>query len=271
MKIARLVVVGGIGALQLLSCSSDPPPVCPTGDCSLPGSTIVKWTFDHYPEFGFSSDTCIDMGADRVSVTATLMTDATVTATMDAQCGEGQISFIDLPAGMYTMAVTPIDVNAVPIVKTAVTGQVMAGVSGLNTEVTVNVPWDDWTNAVDGTFLFRIQWAGVSCESATPPVQTQTLKLDSRGTLITKRTDGNQKMDGTDEKPCRKLSEPFAQYVESVPFGPATLTITGKDQNDKVQFERTFDTFIGATKNNPTITFDVTAPPADAGVDAPLD
>ena len=47
-----------------------------------------------------------------------------------------------------------------------------------------------------------------------------------------------------------------------LPFGPATLTISGEDATNAVVFEQTYDTFIGAAKNNPTITFDVEAVPA---------
>lgn len=277
MKTLRVVAIGGIGLLQLLSCGGDPP-ICPTGDCTLPGSTIIKWTFDHYPDWGFSSDTCIDMGADRVSVTATLASDPTVTTTMEAPCGEQQVVFVGLTDGTYSVAVTPVDVNGAPIVKAAIGAQLPAGTSEHSSDVTVNIPWDAWSAPPpDGTFLFRIQWGGASCETAMPSVKTQTLKLMSRGAVVQKLTDKNQKVDGTDPQACRMLGEPFAQYVEGVPFGPATITITGKDGAGDTRFERTFDTFVGATKNNPTLMFDVAAPPADAGVDggtdaaAPLD
>ena len=58
--------------------------------------------------------------------------------------------------------------------------------------------------------------------------------------------------------------------MKLVPFGPAELTATGIAA-EGIAFHHTFDTFIGAGISNPTLTFDVTNPPTDAGVDAPMD
>jgi hypothetical protein len=138
----------------------------------------------------------------------------------------------------------------------------------------INVPWDSWAGSFTGTFLFRLSWAGASCELAVPTVVTQTLTLMIGGsTAATATTDVGQKLDGSDPKPCRGLGESFAQFAEGLPFGPATLSVVGKDAADEVAFDHTFDAFVGAAKNNPTITFDVPAPPPpDAGVgDAPMD
>jgi len=256
--------------LMLLSCGGEFDP-CPTGDCTLPGSTIVKFTFDHYPEKLFQSDTCIDMGAATVRVDGFLVADPTLVATKDVACGEGQATLLDLAPGLWDVAVTPLDAGGVPIVKAATHGEVMAADRGMVTDTTINVPWEAWTRTYSGTFLFRLNWSGVSCEAATPPVATQNLKLIAGGKVVAKLDDKAHKVDGTDDAPCRPLSEPFAQFVEDLPFGPATLEIVGKDGSGARTFARSIETFVGADKNNPTITFDVPAEVPDAGVDAPAD
>lgn len=267
---ARCAALGGLVALQLLSCGgSDPLPPCPTGSCDLPGRTIVKWVFDAYPELLFSNDTCLDMGAITVRAEIAGLDDPSQYDTKDVQCGQGQVSFLDLPPGNYNALITPLDIDGNSIVKAGASAHVLAGTTGADTEVTVNVPYDAWTGTYTGTFLFRLSWAGMSCEVAVPPVATQTLKLTAGGAVTTALTDMGQKLDGTDPKPCRLLTEQFAQFAETLPFGPATLVVVGKDAGGTVRFMHQFDTFVGATKNNPTITFDVPGP--DAAIDAPID
>lgn len=262
-------IAAGLGLL--LSCGG-PPPVCPTGDCNLPGSTIVKWRFNHYPEWMFDSDACSDLGAASVLVEVAHVDDPTIADAMQKPCGEGQLTFIDLPVGTYTIAVTPLDINDAPLVTAPVTAQGLAGSSNANTEITVDVPYTSWARTYSGQFLFKLSWAGASCELASPPVSSQVLTLTIGGQVVTARTDTNQKLDGTDPAPCRPLGE-LAQFVQQLPFGPAKLHVVGTGQNaSDVLFDHEFDTFVGAGTFNPTITFDVPAPPPpDAGVDAPPD
>jgi hypothetical protein len=264
-----MVAMAGAVALQLLSCGGDDPvDPCPTGSCDLPGSTIVKWRFDEYPEWKFQGDTCIDMDVFTVRVEVANAADPTITDSHDAQCGEGQATFLGLPEGTYNVAVTPLDFDGNPVVRAPGTGQVMAGVTGMNTETVVNVPYTAWLGTFTGTFLFRLSWGGKSCDALAPPVATQTLTLTAGGAVVAKLSDGGQRMDGTDPRPCRPFTEQFAQYVEMLPFGPATLLVVGKT-GAETRFQHQFDTFVGAGKNNPTITFDLA--PMDAGVDAPPD
>jgi hypothetical protein len=263
-----------------LSCGGgmDEPPVCPTGDCTLPGRTIVKYTFNHHPEMMFEGDTCLDLGAVNVRAEVTGIDDPAFHDAKELPCGQGQVSFLGLPVGNYTIAITPLDGAGLAIVKAPVTAQAVAGVPGADTEVTINVPFDAWTGSYAGTFLFRLSWGGASCDDAAPPIKHQVLTLTAGGTVVTTATtDKGQKLDGSDPQPCRALSEAFAQFAPEMPqtqpglpFGPATLHVIGTDASGEVRFDHEFDTFVGAAKNNPTIVFDVPAPPPpDAGVDAP--
>jgi hypothetical protein len=135
---------------------------CPNGDCSLPGRTVVKWMFDHYPEYDFPFDSCVDFSVIKVHVDAYDQTGA-VQGSGDADCGEGQVTLENLPAGTYTMIVTPLDINGAPLVTTGASASVDAGIYPNNTEVTAYVPWTSWIGTFSGTFLFRLTWGGMSC------------------------------------------------------------------------------------------------------------
>lgn len=262
MKASALLAVAVLG----LSCSDDPLPVCPTGDCSLPGSTTVKWKFNHYPEWGFDSDACSDVGAVMVHVEAANQADPTMFETVDQMCGAGQATFVGLAPGMYDVSVTPLDLDGNPLVKAAVPGEVLAGSSGAPTETEVDVPYDAWSQAYTGTLLFRLSFGGASCPT---DVKFQILQLTIGGQIVNAMTDGGQLVDGVDKADCRPLTEEFAQFIQGLPFGPATMKVQGTAQNNDVLYEQEFDTFIGAGQSNPPLTYDITPP--DAPIDAPVD
>ena len=271
MRTTRLLIAGGFALVGLqLSCGDDGPPVCPTGDCTLPGSTIVKWKFNHFPALGFDSDACSDLGVVTVRVQATNTADATITDLVEKSCGEGQGTFLGLPQGTYNIAVTPLDADGAALVTAPVTATGMASVPGSTFEIPVDVNYPAWSKAYTGQLLFRFKWGGMTCAAATPPVATQVLTLTAGGTVRTESSSIDntvfQKLDGTDPKPCAAFTAAFPQNVMGLPFGPATLLVIGKDAADVVVFQHTFDTFIGAGVFNPTLQFDV---PVDAAVDAP--
>ncbi|MDQ3367634.1 MAG: hypothetical protein M3680_19610 [Myxococcota bacterium] len=255
----RAAALAALATISLTSaCGGVDEPACPTDDCSIPGSTVIKWRFHEYPEWNFLADTCQDLGVTTVRVEAINVADPDVYVAVDKQCGEGQATLLRLAEGTYSVAVTPLDVAGNPAVSTPARGEVVAGVPGVPTESTVNVPYTGWTQAYTGTFLFKLSWAGMPCETAS--VATQTLKLLIGGQVVDKLVDNGQKLDGTDDKPCRSHTESFAQFATDLPFGPATLVVTGKDTNGSMRYERQFETFIGVGQNNPTLTFDVPAP-----------
>ena len=66
---------------------------------------VVKWDFNGDAAPGFSSDSCNDVGAATVRVALTGPT----TASRDGTCSQRQVSFEELPAGTYAVAVTPLD------------------------------------------------------------------------------------------------------------------------------------------------------------------
>ncbi len=226
-----------------------------------PPRTTVTWDFNKYPERGFSGDSCNDTGVATVQVDISGQTNQSVTT----DCPKRQVVFFDLVPGPYTVSVTPLDGNGVSKLNAPVSVQVMA--QATNTQVDVNVPFTAWAQNYTGLFLFRIGWGGQTCTQAVPPVDMQTLTLLVRGQPVAMLTDSGQKVDGTDDKPCRALTEERPQSVADVPFGPATIEVVGKDAVGVEKFRKTFDTFVGIGQVNPTLRFDVPAPPVDAGSD----
>ncbi|MGE0871818.1 MAG: hypothetical protein AB7P03_24895 [Kofleriaceae bacterium] len=249
-----------IAALVVTGCGAEGGNPCPTGECEVLGMTVVKWRFNHYPDWMFDSDSCGDVGAATVRVVATNVDDPAITAMDTTTCSAGQLTFLGLAPGTYDMVATPLAADGTELVSVPTNGLVSAGAPGAPTELVVEVPYTAWAQPYTGTFLFRIAWAGVSCDVAQPVVQTQILTMTMAGQALTAVTDMGQKLDGTDPKPCRPLTETGAQFVLSLPFGPATLAVVGKDMTDAVVFEHTFDTFVGAGIFNPTMMFDLPLP-----------
>lgn len=256
----------GIGSIvMLVSCTGgEMLPPCADNNCTLPGRTTVSWVLNSHPELLFPNDTCLDLGVTTIHAEAVNTADTSIVTVEDAPCSAGQVVFLGLDLGSYKVALTPLDAAGNALVKAPVVVDALAGSPGADTQVTANIPHSSWTGTYTGTFLFRLAWAGMSCEVASPMIATQTLRLVAGGSVATALTDGGQKLDGTDAKPCRPLTESFAQFAPEdpqnqpgLPFGPATLHVVGRDTNGVVTFEKVFETFVGAAKNNPTIMFDV--------------
>jgi hypothetical protein len=247
-------------ASVLAGCSGDDGmQMCGADHCGLQGHTIVKWTFDAYPDWKFPMDSCVDFGVSKVRVDAQSDATGLITTAID-DCGASQVTFDGLAEGTYTIFVDPEDINAASVVVgPSVMSAVTAGTFGADTTTTVNVPYTSWVGTFTGTYLFRLSWGTQTCSMATPPVVTQTVMLSVGGVPITAMTDDGQKLDGTDPKPCYELTQNFPQTAENLPFGPATITVVGKDAANATQFTTVIDTFIGAGITNPTITYDIPA------------
>lgn len=245
-----------LGALSLAAACGGTDDPCDEIDCTLKGRTVVKWTFDAYPDRGFAMDSCVDFGIAKVQVDAVDVNHVVTTQIDD--CGVAQTTFSGLAPGDYEVFVMPLDAAGNPILAGAIVGNVTAGTVSAPTETTVNVPWEAWPGMHTGTFLFRISWGGQSCESVMPvAIKNQVLTLTVNGVVQDIMTDDGQRLNGADKKPCKMLGDNFPQSALNVPFGPATLLVEGYDAMDMMMFSKQFDTFVGAGITNPTLMFDV--------------
>ncbi|CAN5405407.1 hypothetical protein BH11MYX1_BH11MYX1_20760 [soil metagenome] len=235
------------------------PQMCGADHCGLQGHTVVKWTFDASPARLFPGDSCVDFGINKVRVDAQSDADGTVVTAID-DCGAGQVTFDGLPAGTYTLFVDPQDFAGNTTVMAPTTGPATAGQYQADTTTTINVDYTSWLGGpYTGTFLWRLKWGGQSCATATVPVDTQVVTISSGGVASTvTASPNNQKLDGTDPKPCFAYEENFPQSATGMPFGPAQLTVQGLAAG-AVVYTTTFDTFIGAGITHPTVTYDAPA------------
>jgi hypothetical protein len=212
----------------------------------------VKWQFNSDDTIGFAGDACIDMNARRVEVELTGGPEPII---LDESCSFKQVVFVDLPAGSYSAALTVLDKDDMPLTSEPIVQSIEFG-GGESTEV-VSVPAGRWLQSYLGTFFFRVQWGGEDCSTATPPVVEQVLTLVAGGETFKGETTDGATLDGKKESPCQPLTEEFPQSALDVPFGPATLTIEGIDDEGNTAYESVFETFVGAGVNNPELVFDV--------------
>lgn len=254
MSLVCLLLLASLGA-----CSSDDgQQMCGADHCGLQGHTVVKWTFDAYPDWLFPMDSCVDFSVGKVRVDAQAADGSVVTKIDD--CGVAQVTFDGLDENQpYTMFVEPEDFGGNSLVTYPTTVMVNAGAYQADTSVNANVPWTSWVGTFTGTFLFRLSWATQGCAAAG--VATQNVTLTVNGTPVSAVADNGQKLDGTDPKPCYDIMQNFPQSATGVPFGPATLKVDGYDGSatPALIYSKTFDTFVGAGITNPTITYDVPA------------
>jgi hypothetical protein len=260
-----VVACGGGGGLN-----DDTPPA---------QRTTIKWKLNQDVASGFPGDACIDLGVSMMHVVLSGPTDPP-DMPKDDRCAMDQVVYTELPSGSYTVALTPLDAGGLPMVTAPVTQSFE--VTGIG-EITVNIPYTAWNRAYTGSFLFALTWGGQPCAAAVPPVMTQVLTLLIGGVPVTQTTSTGQMLDGSDPQPCVPSTNPSPQLVSGLPLGPAQITVEGVT-NGGDTIEKQFDTFVGASTNNPTLTFDVpnldapmpdaappdAAPAPDAEIDATL-
>jgi cysteine-rich repeat protein len=224
----------------------------------IPTLTIL-WSFNEDETRDFSGDTCFDMGVSEVVVELAGPTMLTETK----QCSFNQAVFSDIPAGEYTVRLSPIDSDGDMKTNRPVEHTFSFSSGYLNEPVIV--PYTAWEDSYTGSLFFRTAWAGEDCAAANPPVLEQQLTLEIGGDVSDRTTNLGDALDGS-PSPCRtNESSARPQEVLDLPFGPATLTVAGLDGSG-THFEQTFDIFVGAGLNNPEYSFDIRS--TDVDVDA---
>lgn len=234
--------------------------------------TVVKWEFNAAAAPGFTTDACGDVGARQVDVALAGPTPET----RRVGCTDGRVTFVDLAPGEYTASVTPLDMAGTWLVTSPSTATFPANTTpGTTQEHTVVVPPEAWAQPMTGTFFFILRWAGMECGAAAPPVATQLVTLMRPGGPVSQQANVGSpypiyRLDGTQPVPCVASVLAQAESAQGVPFGRATLTVSGRDSGGSEWFRGTFDTFVGAGASNPIYTFDIPST-VDAAIDAPID
>jgi hypothetical protein len=266
---AALVAVAAVAAVGVAGCGGSCGELCGPNnefcddDCTpraIPQLTI-KWEFNKDAVEGFTGDSCTDLQVERVAVEI-----ASGEELLEAEefCSFRQVVFFEIPPGRYQVSLRPLSSEDELLTVGPVTAEVDFG--GAREEAVLNVEPDAWARDYVGTFFFRVSWAGAECTEASPTVAEQLLALVARGSLVEKVTIDGDPVDGSAPAPCRSHLRASPQAVLGVPFGPASLTVVGLDDQGQESFEKSFDTFVGAGPGNPEMIFDVPSVLPDAGV-----
>ncbi len=216
----------------------------------------VTWQFNKEGAEGFSSDSCIDMGASTVEVELVGGPEPVMLA---ERCSFRQAVFVDIPAADYQLRLKVLDSDGLMLTSSIISQQLPFD-GGIDS-VEVVVPYESWTQSYLGTFYFLVAWAGADCAAAEPAVAQQRLTLVAGGETFMGTTTDGAALDGSSSSACVSLEEEFPQAVLEVPFGPATFTVEGLDSEGAKVFEEVYETFVGAGVNNPELLFDVDAVP----------
>lgn len=216
-------------------------------------SLTVKWEFNRDAAPDFTGDSCIDLGASKVEITLTGGVEPLVSL---ENCSFRQAVFTDIPAADYGISVRVFDSQEAELTSAPLISSFDFPGGIATTEVVI--PPELWVRAYLGTFFFRVAWAGTDCALAVPPVTEQRLTLVvAGGETFTGTTTTGASLDGSAASACVSLDEQFPQSALEVPFGAATLTIEGLDDEGTAVFAEVYETFIGAGVNNPELIFDV--------------
>src|SRR5262249_14294262 len=101
--------VRGLGwsVMLVAACGGGVDDPVAKGARGVEGHTVVKWTFDAYPDRGFAMDSCVDFGVAKVAVDVVDSTGFTTSLRDD--CGTAQSTFTGLAPGDYDVYVMPLD------------------------------------------------------------------------------------------------------------------------------------------------------------------
>ena len=234
-------------------CDNDTEFCCDCVVC-LPPTATIRWELNPSPVPGFDTDGCIDLGISRVEVEVVGPTNSV----LDESCSLRQVVFSDLPNGVYTAHVRPLDADGNLLTHEDVTQGFQTGVNGV--DITVGIPPEAWIGPYTGSYFFQTTWNGLDCAGATPEVVEQRITMTQNGQEVPLMTSEGGTLDG----PCQESA--VTQSAVEVPFGYATLRIEGLDSGAVVQYDQEFETFVGAGASNTTYLFDITTPQPDAGM-----
>ncbi|MCP4443762.1 MAG: hypothetical protein GY811_00255 [Myxococcales bacterium] len=219
----------------------------------------ITWQFNKDGADGFTSDSCIDMGASTVEVE---LLGGPEPLMLSGRCSFYQAVFVDIPAEDYQLWVKVLDSEG-RMLTSSIVEQALPFDGGIDS-VEVVIPHDAWSGTHDGTFNFRLAWAGGDCTVANPAVAEQRLTLVAGGQTFTGTTTDGATLDGSSASSCVSLDDEFPQKALTVPFGPATFMVEGLSSEGATVYESVYETFVGAGLNNPELVFDVEAVPPPA-------
>jgi cysteine-rich repeat protein len=217
----------------------------------------IIWTLIGKQVAGFQ-DNCQSVGADKIR----LEISGPLPVTQEVDCAFQQYPFPALRAGSYTVNATLLDAAGQALTKGLTSAEFT--IATTDVQVELDFPFEDFNNSYVGNWFYRFKWAGsTTCQTSTPPVKKVRIRLERDGqplmTTMGKPVDGNMPLD------CVSYTE-IPAAIKDLPWGPATLKVTGLDDGDKERFAGEFPTFVGAGVSNPPLDYDMASLVPDAGM-----
>lgn len=278
-----VVVAGALVAAGLAACGGGGPDCgngvvesgeqCDEGDdnggarcnffCESALDANIQWRIlaDVVPGF---VETCDGIGA----ATAHLELDGPMVAgkppkrvSFDIECSFSQYLVSALDVGDYVVRLTLRDAEDGAVTR----GQTSMAFSVVDRDVTVPlvIPLEDLESTTyRGDWFYRFTWGGATtCAAAVPPVASTRIRIESNGHVV--MNEQGTPIDGSAPTEC--FDDQFNHAVNRLPFGHASVRITGVDAEGNAIFQGTFATFIGAGLSNPPLLYDVPSLLPDAG------
>jgi hypothetical protein len=235
----------------ILACETDGRKPCVTPSCTAPTHVVVRWSFERHLDLGFDGDSCADVDASMIRFVASDDYETVFDTTVP--CTDGMLTVDGLLPGVgYQGNLFVHDAAGTDMLRSPVSMEVTSGTPNPVYPVfDFAVDWDEWSVGRVGTFSFQTLWGGLACGAAMPAVTDQVFNLSVAGQAAGAATQDGQQLDGVDQRPCLDT----VQTAESVPTGPGTFSVTGKDSSGAVLYEKDFPVFIGAGPN-PSETYD---------------
>jgi cysteine-rich repeat protein len=217
------------------------------------------WTFAAHELPGFTEN-CTGVGAAKVKLDVTGPKSTSYTLA----CGDLQFTAIALAAGSYSVTANLLDAAGTLLTKggTRADFVIPEATTGTPVQVKLDFAYADFVRTdYVGDWYYQLTWGGApGCTVAVPPVTDMSIRIERGGHPVVS-TDGKT-IDGVTPEPCTS----GLQAIQNLPWGPASVTITGFATGGAAAFKATFPTFLGAGISNPTLAYDVTSLAPDAGV-----
>jgi hypothetical protein len=246
-----------LGPLALILSACGGGATCPDDPTACRGRIQIRWFLmtEELDTFDFN-ETCLGVGADLVK----LEISGARAVSETFACQDGQTILMGLPVGDYTITATLLEEDDLTGERTPLTGgQTTSEFSFDETDVTADVifAFGDFLRGYRGSYYFKASWAGTRmCAQANPPVARVRVRLERDRQPLGGMTSDGMPLDGSATGSCKDfMGSPY--LANDLPWGPATISVSGLDVGDREQFAGSWDTFIGAGRSNPEFQFDV--------------
>ncbi len=250
MKTSILALTITILGLGMWGCDEGGGSKC-TNPAYVLTQISVKWTLNGVNDGASSTssfDNCLDYdaiyadilitGPDEFVYETTVTCNSLETKLYDDSCNQ-------FPAGSYTVSVTLLDKDSLPMTGTA-TGTGMVSVSTDNPSIVVDFPLETFIGyeTMTGTYRFNPTFEGALCADASPVVDSLDIAFYKDGVYLE---------DFQYNGPCTREFD-----ISDLPAGDLQMDIVALDATPQAIYCGSYDIKVGAGVSNPVFYHDLT-------------